>query len=220
LIGRREFAKARVEKSLQAGCRILTLGGGHDYAYPDLAAFCRQVKKSKKKPFIINFDAHLDVRPDEIKGPHSGTSFYTILKEFPGIEFYEIGIQKWCNSPHHRQWALNQGAKIIDFHDVDQAPKLMKVVKNKVLKKFDKSKHELALSIDIDAFCSAQAPGASQVFPLGLDGHGFLPLLEDIIKKAKPKLMGIYEVNPSFDVDARTSKLAAILSYTFLTNHQ
>ncbi|MFN9066250.1 MAG: arginase family protein, partial [Bdellovibrionales bacterium] len=60
---RHELAQQKAYDSYQASKFHLTLGGGHDYGFPDAAAFVEFFKKSKKKPVVINFDAHFDVRP-------------------------------------------------------------------------------------------------------------------------------------------------------------
>lgn len=73
------IAKAFSEKHLH----WLSLGGGHDYGYADGSGFIHAMLLEKKRPVVINFDAHLDVRPTD-KGHHSGTPFFRLLTEFPG----------------------------------------------------------------------------------------------------------------------------------------
>ena len=60
---------------------MLTLGGGHDYASVDGAGFLNwcQGLHPQIRPLILNFDAHLDVRP-WTNGLNSGTSFFGFLK--------------------------------------------------------------------------------------------------------------------------------------------
>lgn len=88
-----ETAKNIVSSLLGKHQQVFTLGGGHDYAYPDGAAFLKDSLKNKgtennfalkskktsqqikgnkgqpdrknptEKPLIVNLDAHLDVRP-------------------------------------------------------------------------------------------------------------------------------------------------------------
>jgi formiminoglutamase len=74
------------------------------------------------------------------------------------------------------------------------------------------------LSIDIDAFSSAFAPGASASYPVGLDPAEFIGLLPWMSKTWDIKGLGIYEVSPPLDQDNRTSKLAAILIHNFLNS--
>ncbi len=205
-------------QSIITGClarhaKILTLGGGNDYAFPDLAGFCTWAALNQKKPFIINFDAHLDVRSDE-KNINSGTAFYRLLNQFPDMHFFEVGIQNWCNSKYHMDWAKGKGATVITLDDIfSHKYGLFDLMHKKVFKKFNPKKHMMAISIDIDGFSSSEAPGASQVFPTGLQSKDFLPMIKRIVEKYSPQLFSIYEVNPSYDLDQRTATLAALIAH-------
>jgi formiminoglutamase len=69
------------------------------------------------------------------------------------------------------------------------------------------------LSIDLDAFPQSDAPGVSAPQTVGLN-----PLFGlEFVRKLKPQArqLGIYELNPRFDVDARTARLAARLVWEF-----
>lgn len=217
---RHNTAKNLVYDLLSKNAKVVTMGGGHDYGYSDMAAFTLWCKQKKKTPFIINFDAHLDVRPD-VNGPNSGTPFYRLLNEFSNLSFSEVGIQDWCNSKNHLEWAVKKKAKIITLEEI-QTSKLSfeKLILNKCLKGFNAKKHELALSIDIDCFSSAYCPGASQVFPVGIDGQIFIKFFQNLLKKYDVKLIGLYELNPTYDQDHRTAKFAAITIHQFLYKSQ
>ncbi|MBE8162454.1 MAG: formimidoylglutamase [Bdellovibrionaceae bacterium] len=191
------------------------LGGGHDYAYPDGIAFlkyCKQQEPSTHKPLhkplIINIDAHLDVRPTD-KGFNSGTPFYRLLsKHHSEFSFWEIGIQKPCNTQEHWQWCLAHKGNIISNDELLlHSPSWAKYVINKLPLDADK-KQPVYLSIDIDAFSSSYAMGCSQSWPLGILPHEFFVFLHLLMQNSHVKVMGIYEVSPPLDQDNRTSKLA------------
>ncbi len=65
------------------------------------------------------------------------------------------------------------------------------------------------LSIDIDGFSSAIAPGCSQSWATGFSAQDFFPCLEILKARLDVRMLGIYEVSPPLDSDDRTSKLAA-----------
>lgn len=189
--------------------RLLTLGGGHDYGYPDGAGFLKKYKN--KKNVIINFDAHLDVRPD-YNGINSGTPFYRLLRDFPNeFRFIEVGIQPQCNSPHHIEWLLQQGGEIIWLKDILKNG-LWSILKNRLLDPID----HIFLSLDIDVFEQASAPGASQSWPIGLSPVDFYLAFEELLNHFHIPLLGIYEVSPPLDKDNRTSKLAAQIAHQFI----
>lgn len=204
----------------------IALGGGHDYGYPDAAGFLeglklknkspKKTKSSKKeknlKPVIINFDAHLDVRPTN-KGHHSGTPFRRLLEKYKNeFIFLEVGIQPQCNSPHHKKWAIEQKTKIIDYFDI-QNKGLLKSLKEE-LKKY--KNHPCFISLDMDVFSSDVAPGCSQSWAYGLEQKEFFESFRWLLNHLDIQAMGIYEVSPPLDHDDRTSKLAALIMYHFL----
>jgi formiminoglutamase len=212
-------AQKAVMEILSRGGRAACLGGGHDYGFPDFAAFCENTLKQGHRPFVINFDAHLDVRPDD-KGPHSGTPFYKLLSRYGDkIDFFEVGLQDWCNAHTHRQWALDRGAHLHNLSDLEASDlSLSEYVTRFIFSKWT-SNHRLALSVDMDGFPSSVVPGASQVFPVGLDPREFLKMWTQILKSYRPNLVGFYETSPPLDVDDRSSKLAAILLYGFICSN-
>lgn len=200
-------ARASLTQLYEKKHRLLSMGGGHDYAYPDCAAFLAAHKKGK--PLIINIDAHLDVRNSE-SGPNSGTAFYQLLEEFGGkFDLVELGIQPGSASLTHLEYAKRKKVKVYTFAETHQ--KLAKVFQT-----LAKTKRPTFLSIDIDGFAAAYAPGASAASPIGLDANEFINTLPQIIQKFDLRGVGIYEVSPKHDIDNRTAKLAAIILHTFL----
>jgi len=213
---RHDRARQVVRAILSGGSRLATLGGGHDYGYSDMAGFCEHALETGKRPFVVNFDAHLDVRPDD-KSEHSGTPFFRLLEGFKGrLDFFEVGIQDWCNSSEHRSWAEKRGAKVISLEDWLMRGTPFSEFLNEKVFRFFSSNHSLAVSVDMDCFSSSVVPGASQVFPVGLDAVEFLKSWRRTLDQFRPKLTSFYEVSPPLDQDDRSSKLAAILVHQFL----
>jgi formiminoglutamase len=218
LVDRHKNAKIVVEKFYSQNRKIISFGGGHDYGYPDAAGFAKTFCSTKTKPLIINFDAHLDVRPPT-NGYNSGTPFHRLLCEFnEKIDFVEIGIQPQCNSPHHRRWAIEHGAQIINFQEFQTENDLTSVF------------HQLCsrlpaltpafISLDIDAIVSSEGGGCSQSWTTGIHFKNYLSFVKKISEHFEVKGLGIYEVSPPLDVDNRTSKMAALAAYHFIYGDQ
>lgn len=206
---RHEFVKKQITEQLKKNCVWIGLGGGHDYGYPDGAGFLQSCKDQKYKPLVINFDAHLDVRSTE-QGLSSGTPFYRLLTDasLPAFDFVEVGLQRQCNSPAHIDW-LKQKTPHLYFLDElliegNWAQTLFAKLAPLLLQK-----RPTYVSVDIDAFTSAIAPGCSQSWATGLDANNFLVLLGLLKKRLDIRCLGIYEVSPPLDSDDRTSKWAA-----------
>jgi formiminoglutamase len=207
LAERHERGRDIIKAALDLGHRTLSLGGGHDYGYADGAGFIDHCLAQKQKPVLINFDAHLDVRPTD-KGFHSGTPFNRLLTRYHGqFDFVEVGLQNQCNSSEHLSWAKQKGAKILLLQDLREVG--LRESLSAIVAPF--KGRPCLLSVDIDAFSSAEAPGCSQSWATGLHIEEYLPTLKMLQSDLNVKSLAIYEVSPPLDQDHRTSKLAALI---------
>ncbi|MEN0057339.1 MAG: formimidoylglutamase [Bdellovibrio sp.] len=206
---RHEKGREIVRALNQNGKPWISLGGGHDYGYADTAGF---LDAFKGEAVVVNFDAHMDVRPSE-NGFHSGTPFHRILSQFKGqLDFAEVGIQNQCNSHKHIQWAQQQGAHVFTLDQILTEGLL------KSLQKFlaGKESKKVFLSVDMDAFTSTEAPGCSQSWTTGLRSQEFLEALRWLVARHDVRGLGLYEVSPPLDFDNHTSKLAALIAHQFI----
>jgi len=191
-------------RSIPGDCRIVTLGGGHDWAYPDVMVFLERYKT--KKPLVINIDAHLDVRPTEGNTINSGTPFFRVFENFGPFELFQIGIQEANTNPAHLEYCLKRKVRIFWRHEITKAVT--------AIKKIAKGR-PVFLSVDIDGFHSGIAPGASAAQPTGIDWNEYLQLSQAIRNRGDIKALGIYEVSPPLDRDDQTSRLAAHIVHLF-----
>lgn len=215
LADRHQAAKQIVAKVFSTNSRLVSFGGGHDYGYPDTSAFIAHYKTQNIKPIVINFDAHLDVRPIT-NGFNSGTPFHRLLVEHQDdCHFLEIGIQPQCNSVAHREWAALNQAHIFDLKETDSESSLMALFEKEPLKNLN-SKTPCFVSFDIDAITSAEGGGCSQAWTTGLKFDHYLSFFKKLSQKFDVRGLGIYEVSPTLDIDNRTSKMAALAAYYFV----
>lgn len=199
-----------IEQALSQNKKWIGLGGGHDYGYSEGHGFLQWAQKGKLRPLVLNFDAHLDVRPYK-RLPHSGTPFFRLLEDFRDFGFYEVGLQPQCNSLHHRQWAEKKGAKLFDLASLSHSvTPLLNDLKSWPVGT------PCFVSLDIDVFSQSLAPGASASWPMGLELKDFQKIFDFILETFDVKVFGIYEVSPSLDRDHMTSRLAAQLIHHFL----
>lgn len=213
LADRHEQGRQIVSEICKNGQRWLSFGGGHDYGYCDSTAFAEAYANDS---IIINFDAHMDVRPTD-KGLNSGTPFYRLLNEFSdSLYFLEVGIQNQCNSKSHIQWAQSKGAEIIPLDSINKKGLLEALKETLTLS----TRKKVFLSLDIDAFTSNEAPGCSQSWTTGLKVDSFLETLHWLSANFELQGLAIYEVSPPLDQDNRTSKLAALIAHNFLFPHE
>jgi formiminoglutamase len=194
------------------GNRILSLGGGHDWAFCDVSSFITREMKNKQRPLVINIDAHLDVRSDK-NGVNSGTSFFKVLEKFPGqFDLIQIGIQPQCNSKKHLQYSKSKAVEIVMKDDVET--KGIRAVMDSIVTHH--AQQPVFLSLDIDAITASEAPGCSQSWPDGLTFSSVKYLLTQLNRFSSWNHLGIYEVAPSLDVQNITQKSAALAAYEFI----
>jgi formiminoglutamase len=217
LAKRHDTVRDVVADVLDAGARLITLGGGHDYGYADGAGFMKWLERSKPglRPLVVNFDAHLDVRPVDHRGLNSGTPFFRLLTAHPNIDSLEVGIQSQCNSRKHLEWVQQRGAKCLSLEDfwISQeslVANLMKLAESWLIRS-----RPCWISCDMDVFSSAYAPGCSQSWPTGLDPRAFFEAMEFLMARMDVRQVSLYEVSPPLDIDGRTSRLAAQIAHRF-----
>lgn len=224
-----DFGDIKIGKTLEETHEILTdivhslitadiipivLGGGHDIAYPNFLGF----SKEKKNVGVINIDTHLDYRKP-IPKRNSGTSFRQMLDHHKSplnaMNLVEIGIQSFANSNEHYSELVERGATIFSLRDVreDGITKILELSYELATTACD----SLYMSFDLDAVHSADAPGVSASLPTGLTPEEFLTAALFAGKRRKTKLIDIAEMNPKYDIDGCTAKLAALAMTYFLT---
>lgn len=208
LSARHQMAESFASAALREGARWISIGGGHDYGFADAQAFIRYSQAQGARPLILNFDAHLDVRPTT-RGLSSGTPFYRMLETSPALDFAEIGIQGHCNSRSHLEWAEGRGARIVSLEGLEASGNGLMNEVTRVLGDWMVKPRPVFLSVDIDVFSSAVAPGASASYPTGLMPGEIFPLLALLVRRLDVRALGVYEVSPALDSSDLTAKLAA-----------
>lgn len=215
---RHEAAKKMAKNVLSLRGKWLSLGGGHDYGYSDGASFIESSLENfpLERPLVINFDAHLDVRPLD-NGLTSGTPFFRLLEKYGDkIDFVEIGAQYQCNSKAHVSWCLDRNARILFWEDIQYSGESLLVLVSRFLEAELTRRRPCFLSVDIDGFSSSYAMGCSQSWPTGFAPHQFFPVLHLLLHRCDVRALGIYEVSPPLDLDLRTAKLAAQIAHKYL----
>lgn len=202
-----ELAK-NVSKVLLKGGKSLVLGGGHEVTF----GHYRGVRTAfqEQKIGIINFDAHFDNRqPEDGIGGSSGTGFWQIAQEGE-INSLHIGIQRNSNTLKLFDTAHQFGMKYILADELffENLPSIYERV-NELAESVD----FLYVTICMDVFNAAIAPGVSASAYNGIFADSaFMHLYRHILKNEKLIALDIAEVNPSFDIQDHTARLAASLA--------
>ena len=222
---------------MQSGMVPLVLGGGHDVAWPTIHA----LNTIGASYGVINIDAHADVRPMKESLPsdtvtnsahpyaHSGSPFRQML-EAPSSTladgaFVEFGLQPHAVSAAHLEYVASKGMDFMMLDDIRTAgvaqawaTALRRATGHATDGAPNSAVAEaLYVSLDMDAFASAYAPGVSAPSADGFLPHEIATCLRIAGSEPTLRAFDVVEVNPAYDVDNRTSKLAATMIMQLLS---
>ena len=193
-----------ISKRLDAGILPVILGGGHETAFGHFLGYA----STKKEVSIINIDAHTDVRP--LKGglPHSGSPFRQAIEHSSVCckGYHVFGLNTSAVSFQHFNYAKSAGTAIFDN---ELTPQL-------ILDHLEKLESPVMVTMDMDVVNQAEAPGVSAPNASGISKELWLELAFEFGKCSKVTSFDLCEVNPLFDRDNQTVKLAALTVWHFL----
>lgn len=182
----------------------IILGGGHETAFGNYLALAENYDEIG----IINIDAHYDLRIP-VEGSTSGTPFFEMAhfcqENARSFNYFCMGIQPTGNTEalFKRAKELNVETVLADAIHSDLSEAIHR------LEKFLEKHSVIYLSLDLDVLDGAFAPGVSAPCANGLTPFQVKTILQKIIQSKKIKLFDVVELNPEFDQDNRTAKLAA-----------
>lgn len=196
----------KVSKVLSKQGKSVVLGGGHEVTYAHYSGIRKTFPNQKIG--IINFDVHFDNREPENGLATSGTGFWQIAQEGE-IHSLHIGIQKNSNTKKLFEAAEDFGMKYILADEIysENIPNLMFTI-NSFLEDVD----VVYVTICMDVFNASIAPGVSASAYNGIFAdRNFMQIYRHILSSEKIKALDVAEVNPIYDIQERTARLASSL---------
>ena len=194
----------------------IVFGGGHEIAWGHFQGIQQALPNADIG--IVNFDAHLDMRPllEGNKGT-SGTSFLQMAlaceKMNRPFNYLCLGLQETGNTQPLLDIARHYNVKTVMaevFHSGNNE------LASEQLREMIQSVDHLYVTVCLDVFAAPFAPGVSAPQPLGLFPWHVIPQLAILASSGKVVGLDIAELSPPHDVDNRTANLAAQLIYHYL----
>jgi arginase len=180
-----------VAQTLAQGRVPLLLGGDHSVTYPVL----RAIATAHGPVEILHFDAHPDLY-DELDGDRRShaTPFARIMEDGLASRLVQVGIRTM--NRHQREQVARFGVEVVEMKSLATHP--LPVLEQ-----------PLYISIDLDAFDPAFAPGVSHHEPGGLTARQVI----DALLAIRAPIVGadVVELNPTRDHSHVTAVLAAKL---------
>ncbi len=198
-----------VSTLLAQKCLPIVLGGGHETAWGHFQGLATH----HQNILIINFDAHYDLRPlIDGKFGSSGTPFTQIAEYCQAaarpFSYTCIGIQASANTKSLKLRAKNYGVQTVLAETIHTEGT---ETTHQFLQKLMAAHSAVYLSICLDLFSQAYAPGVSAPQGLGLLPWQVLPLLRSIAASGKVIGVDMVELCPALDRDSQTARLGAAL---------
>lgn len=165
-------------------------------------------------------DAHFDLYPLNQSHGSAATAFHQIAEAHKiskrHFDYNCIGIQHAGNVRQQFDMAKSLNTKVILADELHQGQQ------EKCVDFVDRVIDEndiIYVSLSLDVFAPAYAPGVSNPQPLGLAPWHLIPLLRQVAASGKMVSYDIAEHVPLHDIDHRTAKLAAALIYEIIHHH-
>jgi len=178
-----------ISEHLDGNAQVITLGGDHSITYPIFKAFAQKHQKLD----ILHFDAHPDLY-DELDGDkHSHACPFTrIMESGLASRLVQVGIRT-LNS-HQKEQAEKFGVEIHEMRNLDSS-------------EIPDFENPVYISLDMDVFDPAFAPGVSHHEPGGMTSRQVIEIVQNI----RQNVIGadIVEYNPTRDIQDITGALAA-----------
>ncbi|WP_345070471.1 formimidoylglutamase [Hymenobacter fastidiosus] len=207
-----ETIRRRLSELLRQYPRVVVLGGSHDGTYSTVRGL---YEATGGQPVGgINLDAHADVKDQPAIS--SGTPFGKLLREgqLAGSRFTEIGLHSNLNTKEDIDFLHQHAATIVPLAHVQQDG--MPLFQARALRRATAAGPAF-VSFDIDGCAEAFAPAVSAP-----SADGFTPRQATeaaLLAGQNPgvRLFEVVELNPVFDRDNQTARLAATIITAYLT---
>ncbi|HET6425364.1 MAG TPA: agmatinase [Planctomycetaceae bacterium] len=197
---------------LNAGVKLITLGGDHSISLPVL----RQHAAKHGPLAVLHFDAHPDTWDSEYSGHRysHGTPFIRAIEEslIDPAAYIQLGIRGPTSGPQDYVDSLNLGTRMITIDEFRQRPMadVIQEIRDRL------GSRPLYVTFDIDCVDPAFAPGTGTPEVGGFTSYEALQLVRGL---AGLNFVGfdLVEVSPPYDPTAITAILGANLVFEFLS---
>lgn len=187
---------------LETQDKVIFLGGDHSISYSTTKAFLDFMKKEKKEPCLIVFDAHADCMKPIKEPTHEEWLRAVIEAGFPSKNVLLVGARNL--DEEELNFIKKEKIRVVSMNQLNED------IQDTcdLIMEFSQGK-ELYLSVDIDVVDPAFASGTGYLEPGGLSSRQIIFLVQRLNKLRNLKAIDIVEINPEKDFKNLTTKLGA-----------
>jgi formiminoglutamase len=189
---------------LKRGGTVVVLGGGHETSFGHFLGYVQAGLRVN----VVNWDAHPDVRPLIDGRGHSGSPFrQMLLHESGACTGYTVaGLNPHSTAKAHLEFLADRGGRALFAPDLSA---------ENVGAFYTACAGDVLASFDLDALDQSAAPGVSAPNAAGLSPELWLHAAERAGACTAVRSVDVVELNPSFDRDDQTARLAALTVWRF-----
>lgn len=204
---------SRVQELVESGHLVIVLGGGHETAFGTHRGLFQAAPEATA---VVNLDAHFDLR--QADRATSGTPFKQIADlRGPDFCYTVMGISRPNNTRALFEIADSLNAGVV----TDEELAFLSPAECAQLAGEATQGHDAVhLSIDLDVLPAAVAPGVSAPAAWGVELTKILAITRALALTGKLRLVDVVELNPEFDIDGRTAKVAARIVEEIVTGSE
>ncbi len=184
---------------LAAGIVPVVLGGGHETSFGHFLGYVGAGRDVE----ILNWDAHADVRPLKDGLAHSGSPFRQALEHASGrcTRYQVAGLQPHSTARAHLDVIDDHGGEVVWRRSLSEV-RVRSIATGLAA--------PTLATFDLDAVDAASAPGVSAPNVGGLPAGLWLYAAYELGRSPLVGSFDVVELNPAFDADGRTARLAAL----------
>ncbi len=188
---------------LEKGVVPIFIGGSHDLAFPQFLGY----GSSQKLINLVDIDERIDIKARKSKVDAS--SFLSFILEYKDtllMNFKQLGYQTYLVDNNRLNKLINRNC---EFNRLGRIREDIKEVEPMV-------RDADMLSVDVAAIRQADAPARALASPNGFYGEEICRIMRYAGLSDRLTSLGIFELNPDFDLRDQTAQLVAQMIWCFV----
>jgi len=197
--------RQHVDRYFRSKMRVLAFGGDHSVTVPLVQSFLESNRGGK----LLVLDAHCDVAEFDPGDINHGSVLSELLADgvLPDTDLIHVGMRTGARSD------LPAASHVFSMEEIDQDRRSIELLGAEIREIAGQA--PLYISLDLDVFDPAFAPGVATYASGGLTSRAGLDLLRGLAG-CNLRAMDIVELCPHRDPSGVTSSLAAMLGAYFM----
>jgi formiminoglutamase len=204
--------------------KMVVVGGGHDHVYGEVLGVARWLRKQSGSRDIklahVSCDARANVHSVQGEPNASGPLKRLLLEpsaQLDGKSLVIWGLQRALTADKHMAFLRAHGVPIHSWEAIEEDPRRAAGQLVAKICSLALTHDAVTLSVDLGVFSQAVAPGVSSPSAVGVDAGAVIRAAAALGSLPCLTQLGIYELNPRFDRDGATARLAARIAWSYVT---